>query len=116
MREVPFADPDVDEAPAFISDDSPDDAGERLLRLPADTEDGFVLPSTGTGVRASRRRQQRRYIWRRHARVVTAAFVAVLVIAVLLVVAHPWKGGGGSDTKKAPPTVLPATLPSSAVL
>jgi hypothetical protein len=107
MREVPFADPDVDEPPAFIDDDRPADA--------APDDHALVLPPAGTGIRADRRRRQRRQALRQNT---TAVIGAVLVVAIVvaLVILRPWQGGGGGDSEQAGPANLPAKLPSSAVL
>src|SRR6476646_4603840 len=124
MREVPFADPDVDEAPAFLAPDIDEiDGGartadrrrrpHRLLEKSADDDPRFVLPPAGTGARATRRRERRRSVFRRNAGITV---LAVLILAVLVMrVARPWSGGKDS-TKQAAPAGLPATLPSSAVL
>src|SRR4051812_43806940 len=112
MREVPFADPDVDERPAFLDPDL--DLDDEVPPSPARDDHGIVLPPIGSGVRARRRRELRRYTWRRNGRLVIAALV-VIVLAVTLLVAHPWHGGSG-ETKKAAPALVPATLPLSAML
>src|ERR1051325_11191307 len=110
MREVPFADPDVDERPGFLDDD----LDEEVPAPPARDDHALVLPPMGSGVRAQRRRDRRLYTWRPNGRLITIAVVVfALVLALLLI--RPWKGGGG-DTKKAAPAPVPATLPSSALL
>jgi hypothetical protein len=108
MREVPFADLDVDDIPAFLLP-HPDDEEEQE-RPPR----AVVLPPSGTGERRYRRRQQRRDTHRR-----TLGFVLLavaLVAAAVLAVAHPWRRA--SLASKRPPAAATrhAPLPSSAVL
>src|SRR4051812_5744512 len=120
MREVPFADPDVDEAPAFLAPELDEQdrvdrrrKPHRLLPDAGDDDPAFVLPPAGSGVRAVRRRERRRSLVRRNAGVIV---VGLLVLAVLLaLVIRPWSGGSEHAHKQAP-AGLPATLPSSVVL
>src|SRR4051812_1120057 len=125
MREVPFADPDVDETPAFLAPDLDEpervdrakrpgrrDRPHRLLQDEND-DPAFVLPAAGSGERALRRRERRRSLARRNGGIAVAALVALAV--VLAVVVHPWSGGK-ETAKQAAPAALPATLPSSVVL
>src|SRR5438552_3637247 len=72
MTEVPFADPDLDEIPAFLRAAPP---------APAPAREGPVtLPPSGSGERARRRRQRRRLTWRRRSLLVV---IAVMVIAAV---------------------------------
>jgi hypothetical protein len=108
MREVPFADPDVDDIPAFLR--SPAPPPPQPVELPVS------LPPSGTGVRARRRHQRRRYEWQRRG---GGALLAALLVALLVViVARPWHHTGAGPTaprSSAAPTRLGA-LPASAVL
>jgi len=111
MREVPFADLDVDgdiDIPAFLL---PHDDEEEEREPP---QRAVVLPPSGTGVRSYRRRQQRRDTRRR-----TLGFVllAVAVVAALvLAVAHPWRGSSSSSAPRSGAASRHVPLPSSAVL
>ena len=111
MREVPFADLDVDEGidiPAFLLP-HPDEDEEREAPQRA-----VVLPPSGTGVRRHRRRRQRRDTRRRTLGLVLLA-VAV-VGAVVLAVARPWKSGSPSSKPHPAAASRHVPLPSSAVL
>jgi hypothetical protein len=111
MREVPFADLDVDgdiDIPAFLLP-HPDEDEER-----EPPQRAVVLPPAGTGVRRHRRRQQQRDTRRRTLGLV---LLAVAVVAVLvLVVAHPWRSGAPSSKPHPPAASRHVPLPSSAVL
>src|SRR4051794_21567567 len=111
MREVPFADPDIDEVPAFLA---PDDADDRPPVAPRDDDPALVLPPAGSGVRAYRRKQHRRHMLRRNRNVFL--LLAAALLALLVFVARPWDSGSGGAPEQAAPSGLPATLPSSAVL
>src|SRR5437764_12210580 len=106
MRDVPFADPDVDDVPAF------------LLPEPEEPEQppdpGVFLPPSGTGQRAHRRRQRRRHTRRRKVGLVALA-LAVLA-AGALVVLHPWRTAETGSRHRSPAATRQAPLPSSAVL
>ena len=107
MREVPFADPDLDEIPAFLRPPEPP---------PAPAELPVSLPPSGTGLRARRRRQRRRYEWQRRGGL--ALLAAALVAFLVVIVARPWHHSGARSTAprhSAPPARLGA-LPASAVL
>jgi hypothetical protein len=112
MREVPFADVDVDDdidIPAFLLP-PPDEEETEEAPGPA-----VVLPPSGTGARRHRRRQQRRDTRRRTFgyAVLGAAVIAVLV----LFLAHPWRGAAPASHKPAAAAATRQTpLPSSAVL
>ena len=109
MREVPFADVDVDDdIPAFLLP-HPDDEPEEEPPDPA-----VLLPPSGTGVRRYRRRQQRRDTRRRTLGLVLLS-VAVVAAAVLAV-AHPWRGASPSAGRHPATATRQAPLPSSAVL
>ena len=111
MRDVPFADLDVDgdiDIPAFLLP-HPDDQAER-----EPPQRAVTLPSSGTGVRRHRRRQQRRDTRRR---TFGFALLAVAVVAALvLVVTHPWRSGSPSSAPHPAAASRHAPLPSSAVL
>jgi hypothetical protein len=95
MRDVPFAGFDVDDVPAFLLETDP---GGAPTPKP---EPRVVLPPSGTGVRAHRRRQRRRHTWKRGARLGAPALG--LVALVLLLALHPWHhGGAGPDGTPAP--------------
>ena len=111
MREVPFADLDVDEdidIPAFLLP-HPDEDEEREAPQRA-----VVLPPSGTGVRRHRRRRQRRDTRRRTLGLVLLA-VAV-VGALVLAVARPWRSGSPSSKPHPAAASRHVPLPSSAVL
>jgi hypothetical protein len=107
MREVPFADLDVDEIdiPAF------------LLPEPEDDEDApepaVVLPPSGTGIRRDKRLQRRRKSTRRGTGFVLLALV--LVAVVVLVITHPWRGGAPAAQHHPSAASRNAPLPSSVV-
>ena len=108
MREVPFADLDVDEIdiPAF------------LLPEPEQDEDApeaaVVLPPSGSGLRRDKRLQRRRDSTRRATGFV---FLGVAVLAaVVLVLTHPWRGGAPAAQRHPAPVSRTTPLPSSAVL
>src|SRR5437764_13366957 len=107
MREVPFADLDVDEIdiPAF------------LLSGPEDDEDApepaVVLPPSGTGIRRDKRRQRRRESTRRTTGLVLLA--VGLVAVIVLVLAHPWRSGAPATPHHPAAGSRSAPLPSSAV-
>src|SRR5205807_8163130 len=84
MREVPFADPDLDEIPAFLR---PPEAPR-----PPVPEAPVTLPSSGSGERARRRRHQRRSVWRR--RSAPIAVVLALAVAITVLAVRPWHWGG----------------------
>jgi hypothetical protein len=108
MREVPFADLDVDELdiPAF------------LLPEPEDDEDApepaVVLPPSGTGIRRDKRHQRRRDSRRRTTGFVLLAIAAVA--AILLVLLHPWRSGSTAAQHHQAVVSRSAPLPSSVVL
>src|SRR5438552_4598665 len=106
MTEVPYADPDLDEIPAFLRPAEPAPAPEGPV----------TLPPSGSGERARRRRQRRRLTWRRRSLLVV---IAVMVIAAAILAGlHPWRGGASrsvSRPKAAAPAHM-APLASSAVL
>ncbi|MBV9041625.1 MAG: LCP family protein [Acidimicrobiia bacterium] len=108
MREVPFADLDVDEIdiPAF------------LLPEPEHVEDApepaVVLPPSGTGIRRDKRRQRRRESTRRTTRLVLLAVTVVAIVVLLL--AHPWRTGAPAAQHHPAGATRNAPLPSSAVL
>src|SRR3954447_9479864 len=110
MREVPFADLDVDEdidIPAFLL---PDEEEEEQR---AQADPGLVLPEAGTGERRYRRRQRRRESRRR-----TVGYVLLgvsLVAAVVLAFAHPWRSSSSAGQRHLPAIPRAAPLPSSAV-
>jgi hypothetical protein len=108
MREVPFAAPDVDDVPAFLLEPEPGD------EAPEGPQPTVVLPPSGTGARAHRRRQRRRHSWKRGARLVGPA--VGLVALLLLLIVHPWHGGGAGPQGTAVPANRQAPLSSSAVL
>src|SRR5438105_8219529 len=108
MRDVPFADLDVDDVPAFLLPEPPAKGEEEP------PERAVVLPPSGDGLRSRRRRQRRRHAWRR-----TFGFVvlAVAVAAALVLVAvHPWRGGEGASPRRPAGASRQVPLPSSAVL
>src|SRR6059058_2387330 len=111
MREVPFADVDVEDEidiPAFLLP-SPDEEETEEAPGPA-----VALPPSGTGVRRHRRRQQRRDTRRR---TLSYAIFGAAVIAVLFVfLAHPWRGGAPASHKPGAAPTGQAPLASSAVL
>src|SRR5438270_1745572 len=107
MREVPFADLDVDDVPAFL-------LPERSAKEEEAPEPAVVLPPVGDGLRARRRRQRRRHAWRRTFGLVVLA-VAVIA-AMVLVAVHPWRGGKAASPRRPPAATRQAPLPSSAVL
>jgi len=110
MREVPFADLDVDDdIPAFLLPYPDDEEQEEQAPGPA-----VVLPPSGTGVRRHRRRQQRRDTQRR---TIGFVFLAVAIVAALvLAVTHPWRSASPSSPGHAAAGTRQAPLPSSAVL
>ncbi|MBV8559623.1 MAG: LCP family protein [Acidimicrobiia bacterium] len=110
MREVPFADLDVDgDIPAFLLAEPEEVEQEPPARA-------VVLPPSGTGVRRHRRRQQRRDTRRRGAGLVLGGVGAVGAVALLLVVAHPWRGGAPASGPPPAAASRSVPLPSSAVL
>jgi hypothetical protein len=115
MRDVPFADVDVDEdsdIPAFLL---PETAEAQEKRPPRELpQQGFVLPPSGSGERRYRRRQQRRDTRRRTTGYV---FLAVAVVAAAaLAIAHPWRTSAPSAAHHPAAATRAAPLPSSAVL
>jgi len=110
MRDVPFADLDVDDdtdIPAFllpVEDEEPPEAPQTAV----------VLPPSGTGVRRYRRQQQRRDTRRRTFGLIVLA--VVVVGAVLLALIHPWHTAASSSRKPSVTATRQAPLPSSAVL
>src|SRR5437588_1021299 len=107
MREVPFADLDVDDVPAFL-------LPERSAKEEEAPEPAVVLPPVGDGLRARRRRQRRRHAWRRTFGLV---LLAVAVVATMVLVAvHPWRGGNAASPRRPATATRGAPLPSSAVL
>jgi polyisoprenyl-teichoic acid--peptidoglycan teichoic acid transferase len=109
MREVPFADLDVDDddIPAFLL---PYPEEEQEEQPP---EAAVSLPPSGTGVRRHRRRQQRRDTRRRTLGLVLLA-VAVVAAAVLAI-AHPWRSGAPASRRHPAAATRQVPLPSSAV-
>ncbi|MBV8159867.1 MAG: LCP family protein [Acidimicrobiia bacterium] len=110
MREVPFADLDVDgdiDIPAFLLPEPEEEQHEP----PAPA---VVLPVSGTGVRRRRRRQVRRELRRRTLRPVLLA-VAVVGLLILALV-HPWRGGSSPAAPAPAAASRQVPLPSSAVL
>ena len=106
MREVPFADVDVDDVPAFLLPDPPESVAE--------PETAVVLPPSGTGIRARRRRRRRWDTWRRGARRIAVAVGVVALLALLI--ARPWQGGGSGHAPQQAATGRQAPPGSSAVL
>jgi hypothetical protein len=108
MREVPFADLDVDEdidIPAFLLP-HPDDEKEQQAVDP-----GLVLPDSGSGERRYRRRQRRRESRRRTLGII---ILAVSVIAALvLAFTHPWRGSSQAGPRQPPSATRAGALPSS---
>jgi polyisoprenyl-teichoic acid--peptidoglycan teichoic acid transferase len=108
MREVPFADADVDDVPAFLLPEEPEEPEEER------PEPAVVLPPSGTGHRAHRRRQRRRHTRRRTVGLV--ALAAAVLAAGVLVALHPWRTAGTASPHRSPAATRQAPLPSSAVL
>src|SRR5438045_3637401 len=111
MRDVPFADLDVDDdidIPAFLLP-HPDEEEER-----EEPEPRVVLPPSGTGVRRYRRRRRRRDSRRR---TLGFGFLALAIVAaVLLAFTHPWRGAAPASTRHPAAATRAAPLPSSAVV
>src|SRR4051812_46785355 len=111
MREVPFADLDVDEdidIPAFLLPDEEEEEQER-----AEADPGLMLPEAGTGERRYRRRQRHRESRRR-----TFGYVLLavsVVAAVVLAFTHPWRSSSPAGQRHLPAVPGAAPLPSSAV-
>src|SRR5438552_5779461 len=105
MTEVPYADPDLDEIPAFLRPAEPAPAPEAPV----------TLPPSGSGERARRRRQRRRLTWRRHSLLLA---IGVIVVVATLAAVRPWHGGSTRSASR-PQAATPAhvgPLTSSAVL
>jgi hypothetical protein len=110
MRDVPFADLDVDDdidIPAFLLPQEDDEQ-------PEPPQGAVVLPPSGTGARRHRRRQQRRDTRRRSFGFVVLGVVAIAGVA--LVLGHPWHTASHSHHKSPVAATRQAPLPSSAVL
>src|SRR4051812_2729328 len=110
MREVPFADLDVDEdidIPAFLLHEE-DQQEER-----AQADPGLVLPESGSGERRYRRRQLRRESRRRRFGFILLA--VSLIAAVVLAFTHPWRSSSQSGPRHSAGATRAAPLPSSAV-
>src|SRR5205807_8096869 len=104
MREVPFADLDVDDVPAFL-------LPERSAKEEEALEPAVVLPPAGDGLRARRRRQRRRHARRRTFGLVLLA--GAVVAAMVLVAVHPWRGGRAAAPRRPATAPRGAALPSS---
>jgi hypothetical protein len=105
MRDAPFADIDVDDVPAFLRDEEPrEEPPQRAV----------VLPATGTGLRAQRRRRRQRRTWGRNTGFVAVA--VVLLAGIVLVAAHPWHSDTRAPDRQPAAVARQAPLPSSAVV
>jgi len=111
MRDVPFADLDVDDdidIPAFLLP-HPDEEEER-----EEPEPRVVLPPSGSGVRRYRRRRRRRDSRRRR---FGFGFLAVAIVAaVVLAFTHPWRRAAPASMRHPAAATRAALLPSSAVV
>src|SRR4051812_45311574 len=106
MREVPFADPDVDEIPAFLR--------PKQAPPPQDPGPPVTLPPSGSGERARRRRHQRRSALRRRTLV---TFLVVITLAATVLVERPWQDTTSSPSRAQPPAAPHlAPLPASSVI
>ena len=112
MREVPFADLDVDEdidIPAFLLPHPDEEETRKEPREPA-----VILPSEGTGERRYRRRRRRRDSQRRSLGLILLA--VSVIVALVLAFAHPWRGSSPAAKRHPAAATRAAPLRSSAVL